>query len=988
MEFSRPRQQRQGVFSTLRTVVLSCLASAPAWAAGPRIDVNIPAGDAARTIHDLIDQAKLQSLFLVDQLAGITTNPVAGKLEVTEALEIMLHGTGVRYTFDERSRFVSFERPEPQEVGTAEHVEVAQAAIRTQSSMTYDEAQRLRYQFGSEPDLSQVVITGTRIRGVMDIMSPLEVVPQREIKKAPYATIQDVMKGMPLNSGSGWGEDPSPTTNFMRGTAANLRGLGEGATLVLVNGRRQPYSGLQGEFVDLSGIPASIVDRVEVLPDGASATYGSDAIAGVVNIITRTGFEGWETQLRGGTALGGASERLFSQLFGTQWEGGGLVASYQYADRSRLQALDRAYAATTDKSQFGGDDLRTYLSSPGNVLDPRTLTPAYGIGAGGLEQGNINLYNRNETIDLLPDRQSQNVYFMATQKLGDRIELFAEGRFGKRGVEFTTTPSQEVLVVPRSNPFVVNPFAPIPFTYVGYNFVNDLGSVEIDADSRAYTGSTGIGIDVGDSWRVTASGSYGVERMRYTLDNAVDLAALAAALRDPNPETAFDPIGGRTNPSTLNAIRGTRSASARSALTAANVVADGTLMNWSTGAVRLAVGGEWRKEELARGVNGVTTESLDRDINSLFAELSAPLIGDAGSPRATPRLELSLAARYEQYSDFGKTLNPKVGLKWAPLDSLKLRTSWGTSFRAPKLFDVYSTSLNGAAIASLRDPASPSGMSLVLGVQGSNPDLEEELASTWTAGIDLMPSVLPDLRISITYYSIDYKDRVGVPGPSSSLDILLHEDQWRDVITRDPTPAQIAEICDRADYSGSASQCKSAPIAALVDLRMRNLSSLRTHGVDFKVDQDFRSSWGAFQFGINGNYSFNFEQRVSSLSPSLDLLNTVDYPLAFRLRGTADWYQRRWDLPGFGVNLTVDHRGGYQDLGSAATRGVSAFTVVDLRTSFRTSSEGPLGDVEFALNASNVLNDSPPFVNREAGYDVINFDPYGRIVSLSLQKTW
>jgi outer membrane receptor protein involved in Fe transport len=118
------------------------------------------------------------------------------------------------------------------------------------------------------------------------------------------------------------------------------------------------------------------------------------------------------------------------------------------------------------------------------------------------------------------------------------------------------------------------------------------------------------------------------------------------------------------------------------------------------------------------------------------------------------------------------------------------------------------------------------------------------------------------------------------------------------------------------------------------------------------------------------------------------VLDTVNNPVGLRVRATADWYQRGWNLPGFGVSMTLDHTGGYNDVVGTTPREVQDFTSVDLRLSYRTSPTGYLGDVEFALNGANILGRDPPFVNREHGYDAVNSDPYGRVVSFSLQKTW
>jgi len=1002
MDYGNPRWPRQGrVSSALLLLLLTTgLCGPAAWAAGPTARFSIPEGDAESTLRDFTLQSQLQILYITEKVRGVRTNAVSGDLDVSAAIAMMLKGTVLEYEFQSDYSFVAV-RPQ-ESVGSAEPLEMgraASAAINASEHARRNPLDALAHAF-SEKDLEEVVVTGTLIRGVLDIMSPLVFVTGKEMKKTGYATVQDALQALPVNFGGGPSEDFSPGGNFSRGVSVNLRGLGAGATLVLVDGRRQPYSGVEGDFVDISNIPWSAVERIEVLPDGASALYGSDAIAGVVNIIMRKDLRGAETQVRYGSGKGGAGERVFSQLFGSGWETGNALLSYQYSERTALSAADRAYAANEDKRSFGGRDHRSYLSNPGNVVDPRSLTPLFGVPAGqdgrsldeaDLLPGEINLLNRYATVELLPDRRMHNVFLSASQELGERFELFGDGRFSRRDISQTYFASDQLLMVPASNPFFVNPFPGAPFGVVAYSFVDDLGPLAISADVQSYSAALGVKADLTDTWRLTVSGTHGRERMSYVGDNQPNAEMLAAALADPDPETAFNPYGdgAGTNPATLAAIRTARLEHARSGIAAVSFIADGTVAEISQGAVRLAVGGESRREELERGTNVTPAMLFDRSVQSAFAELSVPLIGVAGDPLAAPRLELSLAGRYERYSDFGSTSNPKVGLRWAPNDSLKLRASWGTSFKAPKLVDIYDSSRNLAGLAVLEDPVSELGSSVVLVNQGNNPNLKEETATTWTAGIDLAPRQVPGLGVSLTLYSIEYKDRIVLPGPNSPFDILLHEDRWQEIISRAPRQSEIESLCDSAAYSGSVSQCKSAPIAAIVDFRVRNLASTRVRGLDLKLDHSLDTRYGNFGFGLSGSYVLSFEEAVSDTSPMDDVVNTVGNPLALRLRGSAEWYQRSWDMPGFGVSMAVDHFGAYDDPDTLSGLRVDSLTTLDLRLSYRTQrGDGLLDDLELALNAMNVFDAAPPFVDRDAGYDMINAEPFGRVVSFGIQKRW
>src|SRR6185312_3355411 len=174
---------------------------------------------------------------------------------------------------------------------------------------------------------------------------------------------------------------------------------------------------------------------------------------------------------------------------------------------------------------------------------------------------------------------------------------------------------------------------------------------------------------------------------------------------------------------------------------------------------------------------------------------------------------------------------PTVRVQWTPSQSLKVRASWGRSFRAPKLDDLYDTSDNAAASVVLSDPKAPTGRSLVLIEQGSNAALKEETAKTWTAGIDLAPPFLPGATVSLTYYSIDYQNRIAQPAADNPFAILVNESEWAPVITRSPSRAQIDAICTRADYQGSVAACLASSPAAIVDGRLANLAATRTSGI-------------------------------------------------------------------------------------------------------------------------------------------------------------
>lgn len=985
------RRHPQGGVSTLLILLAACALNATANA-GPIVEhFDIPAGDAEQTLQQYLAQSKFTTLYLTDDVRGVATRPVNGDLDVVEALKRMLDGTtlevleardGMSVTI--RSTRTPIGPPAPDANALIkEHVRTypgSGSAVPERALKSLD-----------PDDLEEVVVTGTYLHGVLDLISPVMRYTQREMSQTSYASVPDALRQIPMNFTPS--ENLNTTGNFARGTAANLRGLGSGATLVLINGHRLPYSGTDGDFVDVSTIPRSAVDRIEVLPDGASALYGSDAIAGVVNIIMRKNFSGGETQARIGASPAGANEKLFSQMSGISWASGNALISYQYSERTALAAADRSYLANMDKRPLGGTDHRTYRSSPGNILDPGTLLPAFGIqpsadGTSSLST-TINLQNQYATYEPLPGKRIHSIFGTGSQDFGERFELFGEALFSKRDTAQQIYGLDLPLFVPDSNPFYVNPFQGLPFVVVGYNFLHDLGPIYVRTASRTASGTVGVKVDLPGRWHLSVSESYGREQTDFSVDNQPDFVALNAALADTNSATAFNPFsdGFHNNPATIEKIRTAQIGNVRSTIKTTSAVSDGPIRRLASGQVRLAVGVERREEALDRDV--FASASFSRKIDSLFSELSVPIVGDGEDEYAVPRLELSLAGRFESYSDFGTTTNPKIGLRWAPLQSIKFRTSWGTSFRAPKLVDLYNTVQNFAGLRSVPDPRSPTGSSVVLQVGGNNPHLQEETASTWTAGIDFAPSWIEGLTTSLTYYSIDYENQVIVPNAVSQNHILVEESQSASRIRRNPSPQEINAICSSPIFFGQPEQCDVGAIAAIVDFSPQNLARTRVHGLDLKVDQLLDTRYGNFHLGLNGAYMFSFEQAGYETAPLVGVLNTVSNPLRLKMRGTVEWYQRSWELPGFGIGMSIDHSGGYDDEHIQPTRPVGAWTTADLRLSYRTARDhGALDGVEFSLNAANLFDRAPPFVDSESGFDPANAQPYGRVLSFTLLKKW
>lgn len=944
-----------------------------------KVTFNLPSDEFPKAILEFYHQSKIEVLFLAnDSLSQIHTQPVVGEFAPGEALERMLKGTGLTFKFA-TEHSVTIKQPV-----------VAEAPPPARPPPPRPLEQSVRHSASAAPlvlghnQLEEVTVTGSLIHGASDVMAPVVFITPEQISQAPFPTVQDTLDVLPINSLDAPREDLGLNNNYNRGAGINLRGLGVGATLVLVNGHRQPFSGFNGDFVDVSNIPAAAIERIEILPDGASASYGSDAIAGVVNIILRDDFQGAETQVRYGGAPGGRHEIDFSQLLGTHWDTGRAMLVYEYQDATVLNASARGYAADADKQPYGGANYQSYYTYPANILDPATYQPL-----GGPTSPQENQFARYQ---LFPQKTQNAIYATGTQHLGDSIELFAEGRFTQRNTYVQGLPFSGVFDLSGNNPF--NP-SPGSDTLVGYSFLHDFGPATFASETRNYVGALGARFKFARGWQATLSETYGRENLFQNEYNLLDPLTFGNALADSNAATAFNPFG-VTNSTTLAAIRRADLAHASSGIETTSFVADGPLFDLPGGAAKLAGGFERREESLGHTVPSSTDpleatvyDRYSRHVGSAFTELSLPLVGNPDNTHAAPRLELTLAGRYDRYSDFGHTTNPEARLAFTPVDSLKLRGSWGRSYRAPKLDDLYDSANNISALTSLVDPQSPTGRSVVLVLQGDNPNLKQETATTWTAGFDLVPEIDPQLTFSLTYYSVDYTGQIAQPAAADPFDVLLQQNEWSAVITRNPTQSEIANVCNRPDFLGSVASCLASSPAAIVDFRLANLSSTRVSGLDLNVHQGVHGDFGNLDLGLQGNYVFHFDQAITQSSPSTDILNTFGNPLKLRLRGTAGWGKSLSDGAGLGANLAVNFTNAYNNYGSSFTQRIPSLTTVDLQLRYHTREGGGfLSGVEFALNAVNIFNQSPPFVDSVYGYDTANFQPFGRVLSLSVTKKW
>ncbi len=851
-------------------------------------------------------------------------------------------------------------------------------------------------------DLEEVVVTGTHIHGADPAGSKPIIITREQIDASGYERVEDVLSSVTqnFNRANVAARDGAEINNFFdRGAEVQLRGLGVGTTLTLVNGERQGAAGYQGSFTDVSSIPGSAVERIEILPEGSSALYGSDAIGGVVNIILRKDFEGFEARARGASAGGDATERTIAGLWGHASTDGHALLGLQYDDSRALPCSARGYcAAGGDLRRFGGTDWRGVGGNPGTLLDPNTQLPIAAIPHGQdgtnltasqLIPGAVNYTNLALDNDVLPKQIMRSAFLSAAYNLSSHWELSVEGRYSSRPFETTFPQSVGFYSVPAGNAFN-HLGGPV---LVAYDFTADVGPVVDSGRTETSFISTGFTGVLSRGWQLRLATAYSKSSNDFLETNTLNTDAVAGPLSSADPGAALNLFGdgSHSNPTVLAALRHQSipyQASNVFTTALASVIADGPLITGPAGPIRLAVGADSRREH-STGLNiADLPENRGRDVVAGFAELAVPLMA-APADSTLNRLDLSLAARYDHYSDAGTTFNPKVGLTWRPLRALGMRGNWGTSFRAPPFIWSNPDQTGDAQVENIIDPKSPIGSSRALELIGAMKGVKPETSTAWTVGADVTPAALRNLSLSVTYFDIDYEGKIGPPGSYAGL-FLTQEAALAPLITRNPTPAQLAAACQGIVrfVPGSIGTCDQS-IAVIVDNRFRNLARRKTRGVDVTLNYALDTGRGKWALGLNGTYTLVFKQQITDTAPVVDFVNTVGNPLKLRVAAHLSWSLRRWMLL-----TTVNHSGAYQD-GSVPARGVDAWTTVDLSLGYRVEGgQGWLADSQCSLGVINLFDRPPPFVNQfdsqsgNFGYDAASASLLGRQVSLQIVKRW
>ena len=960
-------------------VVCLVLHTASADAAGPHHHFELEAGDASIMLNEFSRQSDLQVLFDFNLLRGLKTRAVTGDFDSSTALKLMFEGTDLVFDFvNERTLAVTVKKPLFNRLFRPKNVE--------------------------NSDLSQVLISYSGENGTHPMLGTQMIeISRADIDRSGLATTEDLLRTLPQVFGGGPTEDTvlgrEAASNSAHGSGINLRGLDAGATLVLIDGNRIAPSGTEGAFDDISNIPLSFIDHIDILPDGASAKYGADAVSGVVNFVTRNNFSGAQTQARtGGVTNGSMGERQFSQLLGHTRDSGSEFLSFEYFQRDPLQAKDR-WQYTNDLTPFGGSNFDTLFGNPGTMIAGNQLwTIPKGqngkpLTAADLTPGSSNLYDQYQGTDVTPGEKRWSILAKVNQQVAGDTSLHFEGLFTRRNVTDIPISSLPLEIpVPQSNPFYVNPTGGTAPVTVLEGSAPFFGPPVVDNQIDTGNFSLGLATSLFEGWTANGYVGYTFERQHFIQHGYFDQAALTAALSDPNPATAFNPFGdaSQNNPATLASIISVESDQSTSTVGTTGITATGPTLPLPGGDVELSLGAEFRIQDFRitytlPGAGNESSDNLHRNVSAEFAEVRIPIVGEANQFEAVRRLELSLGGRYEDFSDVGGATIPKVGLVWSLNRDLSFRGSWTKSFKPPNLTDMVASSSQSVK-SRLTDPSSPTGQTEVLTLFGANPNLRPETARSWTFGTDFVVQSVPRLSFSLTYFNIDYTNRISNAQLNPANVLTQPSLAW--LVTRNVTPAELSNACAQTVFQGPQQACATSGITTIVDNRLRNIALLKTDGIDLISRYSFENRGGRFDFGLNGTYLHKYSQSNTPSSPLENIVSTQTNPINLRARGSAAWTRR-----GFGVATFVNFENSYRDTLSVPNRGISPWTTIDLQLSYDTPGDGLgwLGNTRFSLSAQNLFNVYPPFLNNIAagvGYDQENADLYGRIVSFEIRKRW
>ena len=827
---------------------------------------------------------------------------------------------------------------------------------------------------------NDIIITGSSIRGVAPVGSALIGVSRDTINQTAPANTKELLAYVPqLGNFGANAELSTPDRHRTAGFQPNIHNVGIYATLTLFNGHRFAPVGGEAVFPDPSIIPTIALQRVEVVADGASSIYGSDAVAGVVNFIYRRKVDGIEAQSTIGFNDTRYRKYNAALIGGHSWSSGNIMAAYEYSEnRSPLNTEISTLAVGGDQRARGGRDLRA-----SNCLQPNVTVggvtyayPTYQVGR--------NFCGILDPATVIPDSHRHAVLVTARQQVGDRVELWTELNYSKYNTRSFGGQSSLNVFIPSTNPYYQKPPGVVgtPTVQVIRSGIGLFPSQYSTQSSEVMGATFGADVKLGGDWQGTVQ-FHASKTNDYNSDPELDLVEAEIAANGTTLATALNPFGqaADNNPAVLarinNLYRRINSSSQR--LRDLQVKADGPLFAIGGGDVRAAFGIDIRNEQAiqkqfsgspARRIINVRNDNIGRTVIAGFGEVNVPIVSDENASTLMRKLTLSLAGRYDYYEKYGGRFNPKIGLVWSPFDGLSAHGSYGTSFVAPNLglitskFAYLGSRNQNTLITDWKTGQDITRPFNIYNMGGGNPDLKPETATTWSLGLDLNPAQVPGLRFGITYYNIEYRNTIY----KASLTDAITNPAFESYRTIYPTAAELAAAMAEAPPE------MEVPSYVRWDVIFRsyavNLGVRKFQGLDFDASYAFNSGFGDFNLSVNANRKLVDKQQVLPGTPFNDRLGT-DQAVKWKGRAAIGWSYEDLGLA-FGTNYV----GSYRYNNGSGFKRADSWTVFDLTINYNLSKirDG----LSIQGRAVNLTNKDAPFVDLTNGYLPGLASPFGR----------
>ncbi len=865
--------------------------------------------------------------------------------------------------------------------------------------------------------MDRVEITGSLIkRSQSETALPVTTVDVEELRKAGVTTAEQAMTFIAENQS---GTNATSSVGASNGGASfvDLRGLGPQRTLVLLNGQRVVNNPYLGVAVDLNTIPTVAIERIEVLRDGASAVYGTDAIAGVVNIITRKEYEGFSVSGQGTWPQQNGGEQYSANITGGYGslakQGFNVFGGFTYTKTEEIKSTDRDYTGTgliLDKGMAktsGTSFPANYSQSSTGVATNPTLPncqPTSSVLVPDVYGPNSCRYDYTQRIQLQPEQDQWSLFLRGTLQLGANNQLFAEyfRAYNELSTAVAPTPLTGLAMTPTNPYYPGNGITPItnPALNTAANIsvgwrmepANQRTQRIENTTDRAMLGLIGEGF----GWSYNVTGYYsGAVVDQYFTDGYVSAPKIRDGMAGLNGAPFLNPFGpnNAAGVAYINAAKVIGQVQAIDGdIWGINANAQKQIFSTNAGPWILALGGEYRKEEVnytnnfalirqaaSSGLELAEDASGNRNVYALLAEISIPVL---------KTMEFNVAVRYDDYSDVGNNFSPKVAWRWQALDNLLLRASYNQGFRAPTLYDIYAPNSitftadawddpvlcpNGNPVPGA-DPARDCGQQFQ-SQGGGNKQLQPETSESWSLG--LVFDITKNVSASVDYWNTRIEDTVGfIPETSIFGDPAKYANYY--VRCSQLTPAeQIALV------STCGGQNAVDPLAYIVQTQ-QNLGSIKAQGLDLSFQaRSGATEYGNFTLAMQGTYLLQWEQQLEPGGPYYNALGIYSQELGFPAFRWQHVIMAGWQTGPWSVNLFNRLKSSYWDQNLTEfgppydDNTVGAYSVWDL-TGTWTGFKG----LTVTAGVLSLFDERAPFSNQGAtfqvGYNPDYSSPVGR----------